>query len=356
MRTYFFIPPLNKVSGGLIVICQLAEILHQAGWETALVVKEKDPVQKAIDVPVIDWNDFELAKSDLWVVPEGWPSALLPGLQAGARNLVYVQNWAYLFSAMPEGLDWNRLNAGFLSVSTPVAHFVHDQLGCYSEIVRPGLNLELFKPDPQAGNALLLGRASERRLKKINVAWMPRKNKAIAIQAMQILEARGRTSLPINWVEIHDRKPDQVAALLQMCHIFMGTGFPEGFGLPPLEAMACGAIPVTCTGLGGWDYLRQALPDIPEMAGLSGLTPPGYYLQAGDFGESDLPDGPNAFIVPDADPISLAIAVEHAANLIAAGDPLVKDMLQNGQQTAQALGCEKQKERVLDLWERLAAE
>ena len=371
MRTFFFIPPLNKMSGGLAVICQIAEILYQSGREVALVIREQDPLEKAVTVPVINWGELDLTAGDLWVVPEGWPNALLPGLQAGARNLVYVQNWAYLFSALPEGLGWDRLDAEFLSVSAPVAHFVRDQLGKNSEILRPGLDLTLFRPDPHAGNAPLFGREiageedgemkvafsasaiNPQRPKKINVAWMPRKNRAIAIQAMQILEARRRCALPVNWVEIQGRKPAQVAVLLQMCHIFMGTGFPEGFGLPPAEAMACGLVPVTCTGLGGWDYLRQALPPLPELENLSGLVPPRFYLQAGACGGGDLPKGPNAFIVPDADPISLAVALEHAVNLIAAGDPLIAGMLANGQQTALALSCAKQRERVLALWERL---
>ncbi|MBQ4132964.1 MAG: glycosyltransferase [Desulfovibrionaceae bacterium] len=369
MRTFFFIPPLNKMSGGLAVICRIAEILHQAGHEAALVVREQDPLQHAVKAPVIDWKNLALTGKDLWVVPEGWPNALLPGLQAGAHNLVYVQNWAYLFSALPEGLDWNRLSVEFLAVSTPVAYFIWECLGKEADILRPGIDLSHFRPDSQAGNSLLFGkqesliknsgkagRITPPRLKKINVAWMPRKNRAIAIQAMQIFEGRGRAALPVNWVEIQGRGHEQVAAMLQMSHIFMGAGFPEGFGLPPLEAMACGAVPVTCAGAGGWDYLRQALPPAPEMQNISSLTPPAYYLKPGRFGECDLPAGPNAFVVPDADPISLAIAVEKAVNLIAAGDPLIGEMLLNGQQTAQALSLEKQRENVLRLWERFCRE
>jgi glycosyltransferase involved in cell wall biosynthesis len=355
MRTFFFIPPLNKITGGLIVICQLAEILHQAGHAVSLVVREKDPVEKEIDVPVMNWDDLDLKPSDLWMVPEGWPSALAPGLKAGCRNLVYVQNWAYLLSAMPESVKWNQLDVEFLAVSTPVAHFVFDNLGFDSQILRPGIDRELFKVAPDQGNSLIFGGNPPVKLKKINVAWMPRKNKAIAIQAMQILEERGRTKLPVNWVEIHGKPPDLVAAMLQNAHIFMGTGFPEGFGLPPLEAMACGAVPVSSAGYGGWGYLRPADLNIPALTNLPGFTPPAFFGKAGKFGELDLPFGPNAFIVPDADPISLAIAVEYAANLLVERDPLIGELLKNGQQTADALSFEKQKENVLALWDKFSA-
>ena len=65
MRTYFFIPPLNKITGGLSVICQLAGILHQAGHTVALVVREKGLVEKAVDVPVVDWTDVYLKPADI---------------------------------------------------------------------------------------------------------------------------------------------------------------------------------------------------------------------------------------------------------------------------------------------------
>lgn len=356
MRTFFFIPPLNKITGGLVVICQLAEILHGAGHEVALVVREKGPVKQAVKAPVINWDDLELRPSDIWMVPEGWPNALAPGLKAGCRNLVYVQNWAYLLSAMPESVRWNQLDVEFLSVSTPVAHFVADNLGFDSQVLRPGISRELFKVAPDHGNSLVFGGKPPLKPKKINVAWMPRKNKAIAIQAMQILEERARTQVPINWVEIHAKTPDRVAQMLQNSHVFMGTGFPEGFGLPPLEAMACGAVVVTSAGYGGWDYLRPANIAVPALANLPALTPPVFSGKPGKFGELDLPLGPNAFVVPDADPVSLAICVEHAANLIVDGDPFISELLKNGQKMADALSCSKQNENVLSLWAQFATE
>ena len=354
MHTYFFIPPLNKITGGLNVICQLAEILHQAGHAVALVVREKGLVEKAVDVPVVDWADVDLKPADIWMIPEGWPNALAPGLKAGCRNLVYVQNWAYLLSAMPEGVRWNQLKAEFLSVSSPVAHFVADNLGFDSQILRPGIDRGLFRTDKNFGNSVIFGDNPPEKVKRINVAWMPRKNRAISIQAMQILEERGRVKIPVNWMEIHGKTPEIVAAMMQNSHIFMGAGFPEGFGLPPLEAMACGAIPVTSAGYGGWDYLRPAEHDIPGLLTLPRLTPSAFCGREGRFGELDLPLAANGFVVPDADPISLAIVVEHVVNLIADRDSLVPELMRNGQQMADALSCEKQKQNVLALWERFS--
>ena len=72
--------------------------------------------------------------------------------------------------------------------------------------------------------------------------------------------------------------------------------------------------------------------------------------------ELDLPLAANGFVVPDADPISLAIVVEHVANLIAARDSLIPELMRNGQQTADVLSSEKQKQNVLALWEKFSGE
>ena len=41
----------------------------------------------------------------------------------------------------------------------------------------------------------------------------------------------------------------------QQSDVFLATGYPEGFGLPPIEAMACGAAVVGFTGGGANEYM-----------------------------------------------------------------------------------------------------
>ena len=354
MASYFFVPPLTKFSGGLAVIYQVAQCLHQLGHTTYLVSRDNTtPGLGQAGVPVLNWAQLSLKPQDIWVVPEGWPNALAPGLEAGCCNLVYVQNWAYLFSALPQGVRWQQLDVSFLAVSTPVAAFIKQTIGADAHILRPGIDLSLLCPNPETGNAQLL--KSKGPVKSLNIAWMPRKNKVLAVQARQILQARGRVNAHLNWLEISGKSRQEVAAMLQQCHIYLGTGFPEGLGLPPLEAMACGAIPVTCTGYGGWDYLRQIPLDLCKNADLdlaaqdvlAGLLPPNF---------SNLPGAQplalpyNAFVTPDADPISMALALEYAASLVLSKGPLLEQILQNGQTTACVYSLAEQKSNVQALW------
>ena len=362
MRTFIFLPPLPRASGGLAVLHQIAGHLQQAGLPVWLVPREGvgknfapenfQPENSAssnnltnnpstnLPVPFWPFEELELTPKDIWLVPEGWPNALAPGLEAKCRNVVYVQNWAYLLSALPEGVRWPQLPVHFLAVSQPVAAFIRLVTGKNAPVLRPGLDLNLFCPSADQGNQLVLQGKKPQRL---NIGYMPRKNKAVAEQARQIIEARQSTGCPLRWLPIDGKSASEVAATLKSCHIYMGTGFPEGFGLPPLEAMACGALPVSCAGFGAFDYLRQALPDLPAMAPLPAFAPP-------NFANSTLPNLSNAFIVPDADPLGLALAVEAAAKWIIEGNENLPQLLANGQTTARACSLNVQARECARLW------
>ncbi len=294
MRTFIFIPPLRHLSGGLAVLYQLAEQVQALGHPVWVTPREAGaPGLDTCSVPICPWAELRLQPDDLWIVPEGWSNALAPGLSASCRCVVYVQNWAYVFSSLPEGVNWRDLPVSFLAVSQPVAWFLKTALGKEAPVIRPALNLDLFSPSQTPTTD-----------KGLRIAWMPRKNKACALQIKAIVEARQKMGAPITWLEIDGKNPAQVADTLRNSHLFLATGFPEGLGLPPLEAMACGCLVAGFAGLGGWDYMRQALP--------------GGYLPRLDL--PPLPFDPenngNAFVAADSDNLSAALALESAASII----------------------------------------
>lgn len=330
-RTFVFLPPLRKPAGGLAVLVRLAAHLFAAGFPVALAPREFTPdavAELAPDVPTIPFEEARPGPRDIWLVPEGWPNALAPGLSAGARCVVYCQNWAYLHNGLPPGVAWTSLPVSFLAVSDPVAGFIELATGTRPPILRPGIDLSLFRP------------ADGKPADEIRVAYMPRKNKALAEQIIRMIQARApRTGLPMRFVEIRDMTQLQVAAALAASHIFLAAGFPEGCPLPPLEAMACGCVVVGYAGLGGYDYLRPVAPTTAPA------WPP---LRPTPFGG-------NAFVTPDADVAQTVLALEAAARLIVADAPALADVLRNARACARAYGLDAQAEAARQVWGELAA-
>ena len=337
--TNIFIPPLAKATGGTFVLHQIAGHLHAAGREVRLVLREggRRASERAGGVsdavPVVAWDDLSFAPGDVWLVPEGWVNALAPGLRAGARTVVYVQNWAYLFSALPEGVTWDRLDVSFLAVSDPVAWFIRESLGVDAPVLRPGIDLDRFRPP-----------ASEPPAEPVRVAFMPRKNKALAaqIRAMAASRAARDAGTPTyRWVEIDGLDAAGVAAALRSAHLFLATGYPEGCPLPPLEAMASGCPVVGYGGLGGFDYMRQA-EDAP------GAARPWFPLR-------EVPWGGNGLYAADADVAAAALALERAARWVAGDDERFARMRAQALATASAYGVEAQRQAVLDVWRGFGA-
>ncbi|MDR3045467.1 MAG: glycosyltransferase family 1 protein [Desulfovibrio sp.] len=375
MRTFLFVPPLPRMTGGLAVLYRMAAHLHAAGYPVFLVPREggapglDQEGEAGPPAPVMGWDEAAAAVTpqDVWLVPEGWVNALAPGLRAGARCVVYVQNWAYLLSSLPPGVAWPQLDVSFLAVSDPVAWYTREVTGREAPVLRPGIDLELFHPawakgkegadgvgGPDASDAGGAGGdvPDGPAHGPVRIAWMPRKNRALAQQVRDLLSARlalaasrGERAVEVEWREIHGRSPAEVADLLRTSQVFLATGFPEGCPLPPLEALASGCLLVGFAGFGGWDYMRQALP--------GGVTP--WWTGGGPEadpagGGMDLP--PNGYVAADADVVAAGLALERAVRLVATGGPELAALRRAGLATARACSLERQRATVLALWER----
>ena len=314
MSIYIFFPPLKTGSGGLRVLKDLVQILTKNGYE---VKTSSDP----------NFFQTKLTSQDVYLVPEGWFNALLPGLKAKAKIILYCQNWAYLFTGVPPDIDLVALPLTFWAVSYPVAWFMEQTLGVKAKILRPSLDFKLFYPPEQKS------------LFPVKIAYMPRKNKGLTRQILQTFLALTKPKKladKIKFLPIENLKPGQVGEVLRQAHIFLSTGFPEGLGLPPLEAMACNCLVVGFTGFGGWDYARPFN---------SHLVAP--------FDLPSLPWQKNGLFTSDGDVLNTALSLIEAVSWYLNQDERFFKILEQGQKTAQFYTAKNQKKTLLDLISRV---
>jgi hypothetical protein len=330
-----FVPPLSRLSGGLANLYQTARDLRELGHTVALVCPDSKTAafgeMEEAGFTVLPWKDLALSPSDLWLVPESWPNALGPGIRQGAAAVVYAQSWNFLLTTLPAGVRWRQLPVRFIAVSHPVAWFMTEILELKVEgLLPPALHPAFFA-------------ARETRPESpIRIAWMPRKNKALAEQIRLVAEAallRHPDSPAVEWVAISRLPPHEVAACFASCHIYLNTAFPEGFGLPALEAMAVGCTPVGFTGFGGWEYMRQS-PSVPYAPAL----PP-----------RETPWEGNGFFFADGDIMAAGIGLARAARLAAAGDREWRRMIRMGKTAARAYTREARMPALAKLWAGLTA-
>ncbi|MDR0826682.1 MAG: glycosyltransferase family 1 protein [Desulfovibrio sp.] len=300
MRTVFYVPPLKKMSGGLSNIFETARDIADLGGEVAFMGPEGSDLfaGEAGALSFLPWGS-PLSSSDVWCVPESWPSALHPGLQSGAHILVYVQNWIFMLKDLPGGVSWARLPFSYLAVSRPVRLFLRLVHGLETADILPPAVDEVFF---QSG---------ARPVKRVRIAMMPRKNKLLGEQIRSIAEqrlARFCPPLPVDWVEIRNLPRAEVADLFRSCHIFLNAAFPEGFGLPSLEAMASGCVPLGFTGFGGWEYARPSV-----LPGQSAYAPPPGCIEPDPEAE---PNPGNGFFFSDGDVLGAGLGLAEAVQLL----------------------------------------
>jgi glycosyltransferase involved in cell wall biosynthesis len=246
--------------------------------------------------------------------------------------VVYSQSWNFLLTTLPSGVRWRQLPVRFIAVSYPVAWFMEEVLELKVEGILP----------PTLHPAFLSVRDA-RPEDMVRVAWMPRKNKALAEQVRQVAEAdlaRQPGSPAVDWTAVSHLAPQHVAEVFASSHIYLATAFPGGFGLPPLEAMATGCVPVGFTGFGGWDYMRQACS--------TPYTPP-LRLHAP-------PCEGNGLFFADGDIMAAGLGLARAIRMAAANTPEWQRLVQAGKAAARHYTREERMPLLAKLWKDLGGE
>ena len=257
---YFLLADINVPSGGHKTIYRHVDLLNKIGLRAFVLHKKRGFRLTWFEnnTPVTSVEELRLNPGDIAVLAED-AEPRIASLLPGVKKVVFNQNGYFtfrLYSVEPRDLLTPYTNRDYLGVIA-----TSEDTRQYMEYVFPGVRLwryhysispRLFHPNPE---------------KKKQICFMPRKNLSDAIQVINILKFRGALR-DYALVPIHDMTFEQAAAVMRESEIFLSFGYPEGFGLPPAEAMACGCLVVGYHGNGGREFLR------PEFA---------YPIEVGDI-------------------------------------------------------------------------
>jgi len=297
VRLSFFLSTL-WLSGGVKAILETANRLAARGHGVCFVVpggttapevrsemdarievREVSPLSSQSNPLLLGRLVLEMAKSappsDILIsthTPTTLAVLIAAHLLKKGRPVWYCQDYDLMFQNRP-AVRWLLHNAlRWHTCAIVVSHALQEELQAYvpgKPIYVSGDGLshpELLKPCAPAERAqlhgpqatiLYLGDIRPRKgwddfLKAAELVYQQFPNLLLQIVSKEPCEIQ--TQVPY---EFRLRPSDaELARLMAMCDVFVSASWWEGFGLPPLEAMACGAPVVMTDSHGGREYAK----------------------------------------------------------------------------------------------------
>jgi glycosyltransferase involved in cell wall biosynthesis len=267
-----------RIAGGVRAILTYADRLAAGGHEVEVVVPAKGrgralwrslrdvkpdwmPGLRARISWVDRWRAGALPDGDA-VVATAWQSAAAVAAAPArcGRKFYFVQHYESLYHGEPEVVDVTyRLPLRKIVISTWLRDIMRERFGAEAEILVTPVDPALFHAVP------VTVRTPRPRVLMLHheYAW---KGTADGFEAI----ARVRCRVPalhlvgfgVNaprtaaaYDEFHANPPqEELAPLYSGCEIYLCPSWDEGLGMPPMEAMACGAALVTYDNGGCRDY------------------------------------------------------------------------------------------------------
>ncbi|MEI4831422.1 glycosyltransferase family 4 protein [Bacillus sp. FJAT-53711] len=209
------------------------------------------------------------------VVVAGWWQQIAELRYSMIPTLYWEQGHECLFGDMPFPTSdvtaiRNHMHASYRSniflfaVSDFVARVLQEKFGRKAPVITNGIDLTAFYPTKKEkkGNTILV----------VGNPYLKFKGAEVAIQALEHVQRKG-VSFQVKWVMPYymDLKPSlfsieyvmnpdrtELAKQFREADVLLFPSHYEGFGLPPLEAMASGT-PVVCTKCGGVETYAKHL-------------------------------------------------------------------------------------------------
>ncbi|MEQ8817819.1 MAG: glycosyltransferase family 4 protein [Thalassobaculum sp.] len=227
--------------GGVKVVYQAVGGLRRRGIDAYVATARPRPTwlagSRALeDVELVDMSQPQrLSPMDLYIATDAIGPHRMPLLlNRPDRRVIFVQNH-HALTQQPL-VDWSQLSHIRCLTVSEYSRRVLLEGGWFSDVamVPPGVDTSMFRPST--------GPRHHR------IAYMPRKWPALAERL------RAHHEGIVDWIAIDGATETETAEILAGSTIFLNLGRNEGFGLPPLEAMASGCLVCGFAGQGTGDY------------------------------------------------------------------------------------------------------
>lgn len=199
-----------------------------------------------------DFPDADIVIATWWETAE-WIN-VLPSSK-GLKTYFVQDHEIFPYQPTDRVMATYRMSSRKIVVSKWLKEVLSVMYGATSTVVSNGIDLDRFVPPPTPSRGVEVG-----------FVWSstPRKNCTMAIKALK----SAKNSLPnlhatvfgnepcpraletLDWVEYHERPfQELIPEIYGKCALWLFPSLSEGFGLPILEALACGT-PVIATSAG----------------------------------------------------------------------------------------------------------
>ncbi|MHB8170358.1 MAG: glycosyltransferase [Thermincolia bacterium] len=198
------------------------------------------------DLIIANW--FTTAHS-VALAPKGVPVHLIMGYEADFFQTPESKPACMLAQST------YQLNTRGLTISNWLRQKLLRQHGKDCSLINPGIDTRIFTPRPKTKGMVkrIMTVGSSDQIKGFNDFIHAMELVAAREQGIELLIAsRGPLTVPTTLPHrlVHPPTDQEMAFYYQQADVFVTSSWEEGFGLPPLEAIACG-VPVVVTDCGG---------------------------------------------------------------------------------------------------------
>ncbi|MFC6269221.1 glycosyltransferase [Frigoriflavimonas asaccharolytica] len=280
----YFICPSNKfVTGGVKQIYKMVETLNENNFDAVLLLKKnnkeswfnsKVPIEISpyifkkikysyknksfnffgkLVLKYLKLKSISLEENSILVFPEIY-GPKINEIEPQLKKVIFNQNCYYTFEHFYQNYNSNP----YQNTNSLATIVVSEDSKKYLNFTFPEHQVHRLKIGVDTSTFFY----SENKQKIIS--YMPRKLSEDSIQIINILKIRNNLK---TWsiLPIENNTESEVAEILKKSAIFLSFNHREGFGLPPVEAMACGCFVIGYQGQAGREYFKDEFSStVPE--------------------------------------------------------------------------------------------